>query len=87
MNSGACPGLRQNHAGSRTSGRSNIRSGKMVQEYNITGMVVKIKALRQQAEELKEISGGIPTVEKNVNRILANVKMLEINVVDRWQIS
>ena len=59
----------------------------MVQEYNIEGMVEKIKALRQQAEELKEISGGIPTVEKNANRILANVKMLEINVVDRWQIS
>ena len=59
----------------------------MVQEYNIEGMVEKIKALRQYAEELKDISGGIPTVEKNVNRILANVKMLEINVVDRWQIS
>ena len=59
----------------------------MVQEYNIEGMVDKIKALRQQAEELREISGGIPTVEKNVNRILTSVKMLEINVVDRWQIS
>ena len=59
----------------------------MVQEYNIEGMVKKIKALRQQAEELREISGGIPTVEKNVNRILTSVKMLEINVVDRWQIS
>ena len=58
----------------------------MVQEYNIKDMVEKIQALRQHAEDLKELSGGIPTVEKNVNRILANVKMLEINVVDRWQI-
>ena len=58
----------------------------MVQEYNIKDMVEKIQALRQHAEDLKELSGGIPTVEKNVNRILADVKMLEINVVDRWQI-
>ena len=58
----------------------------MVQEYNIKGMVDKIQALREHAEDLKELSGGIPAVEKNVNRILANVKMLEINVVDRWQI-
>ena len=58
----------------------------MAQEYNIKGMVEKIQALRQHAEDLKELSSGVPTVEKNVNHILANVKMLEINVVDRWQI-
>jgi predicted component of type VI protein secretion system len=59
----------------------------MPQEYNIRGMTDKIKALRRDAEDLKEICDGIPTVEKNIERILANVKMLEINVVDRWQIS
>ena len=59
----------------------------MTQEYDVKGMVEKIQALRRYAEELREISGGIPAVEKNVNRILANVKMLEINVVDRWQIT
>ena len=58
-----------------------------MQEYDIEGMVEKIKALRQHAEDLKKLSGGIPTVEKNIDRILADVKMLEINVVDRWQIS
>ncbi|MGD9118866.1 MAG: hypothetical protein PVJ08_09105 [Dehalococcoidia bacterium] len=58
----------------------------MMHEYNVKGMVEKIMALRQHAEELREISGSIPTVEKNINRILANIKMLEINVVDRWQI-
>ena len=58
----------------------------MAQEYNIKGMVDKIKALRQHAEELQEISGGIPTIEKNVKRILANVKMLEISVVDMSEI-
>jgi hypothetical protein len=54
----------------------------MNQEYDIKGMVVKIKALRKNAEALKEISGGIPAVIKNADRILANVKMLEIDIND-----
>jgi hypothetical protein len=54
----------------------------MVQEYDIRGMVTKIKALRRNAEALKEISGGIPAVMKNADRILACVKMLEIGIND-----
>jgi len=52
----------------------------MTQKYDIKGMVTKIKALRKDAEALKEISGGIPAVNKNADRILANVKMLEIDI-------
>jgi hypothetical protein len=59
----------------------------MTQEYDIKGMVTKIKALRKNAEALKEISGGIPAVIKNADRILANVKMLEINISDVAEIS
>jgi hypothetical protein len=58
----------------------------MTQEYDIKGMVTKIKALRKNAEALKEISGGIPAVDKNADRILANVKMLEINISDAAEI-
>jgi hypothetical protein len=58
----------------------------MAQEYNIKGIVTKIKALRKTAEALKEISGGIPAVDKNVDRILANVKMLEIDIIDASQL-
>jgi hypothetical protein len=54
----------------------------MAQEYDIKGMVIKIKALRKNAESLKEISGGIPAVDKNADRILANVRMLEIDISD-----
>lgn len=54
----------------------------MTQNYNIKGMVNKIKALRKDAEELKKISGDIPTVEKNADRILADIRMLEININD-----
>jgi len=54
----------------------------MAKEYDIKGMVEEIKALRKNAEELKEISGGIQTVDRNADRILANVKMLEISISD-----
>jgi predicted component of type VI protein secretion system len=51
-------------------------------EWNIEEMDELIKRLRQLAEELKEKSGGIQAVDRNLDRILANVKMLELNISD-----
>ena len=51
-------------------------------DWNIDEMDELIKQLRQFAEELKEKSGGIQAVDRNVDRILANVTMLEINISD-----
>jgi len=52
----------------------------MGQEYNIKVMIEKIQAIKDAATELKHISGGIQAVDRNVDRILASVKMLEINI-------
>jgi len=52
----------------------------MGQEYNIKVMIEKIQAIKDAATELKRISGGIQAVDRNVDRILASVKMLEINI-------
>ena len=54
----------------------------MVKEYKIGDMAEKIRLLKQAAIELKRISGGIQAVDRNVDRILASVKMLEINIGD-----
>ena len=86
MNTRVCPGRRQSRAGSLTSDPSSIRSIVMAQEYEIKGMTDKINSLRKDATELKKICGGIPTVDCNVNRILANDKMLEININDAAEI-
>jgi archaellum component FlaC len=51
-------------------------------DWNMEEMDDLIKRLRQFAEELKEKSGGIQAVDRNVDRILANVKMLELNISD-----
>ncbi|MGQ9645547.1 MAG: hypothetical protein ACUVWO_03285 [Thermodesulfobacteriota bacterium] len=42
----------------------------------------RVKAIKKAAQELKKISGGIQAVDRNVERILASVKMLEINISD-----
>jgi hypothetical protein len=54
----------------------------MVKEYKIEDMAKKIELLKQTATELKRISGGIQAVNRNVDRILASIKMLEINISD-----
>ncbi len=45
-------------------------------------MDTRIKAIRKAAQELKILSGEIPAVDRNADRILASVKMLEINISD-----
>lgn len=54
----------------------------MVEEYNIKLIVEKIETIRRTATELKSISGGIQAIDRNVDRILASVKMMEINITD-----
>jgi len=48
----------------------------------IKGMEARINKIRKATEELKGLCGAIPAVERNAARILASVKMLEINISD-----
>jgi hypothetical protein len=54
----------------------------MEDEYNIKAMSAKIRAIRETATELKSLSGGIESIDRNIDRILANVKMLEMEISD-----
>jgi hypothetical protein len=54
----------------------------MIESYHVKEMAEKIQAIKEAATELKNISGGIQAVERNVDRILASVKMLEMNISD-----
>ena len=54
----------------------------MAEKYKIAELAKKIELMKQTATELKSISGGIQAVDRNVDRILASIKMLEINIVD-----
>ena len=42
----------------------------------------RIQTIKKATMELQELSGGIQAVYRNADRILASIKMLEINVTD-----
>jgi prefoldin subunit 5 len=42
----------------------------------------RIKTIKKATQELKQLSGGIQAIDRNAERILASVKMLEINISD-----
>jgi len=42
----------------------------------------RIKTIKKATLELKQLSGGIQAIDRNAERILSSVKMLEINVSD-----
>ena len=42
----------------------------------------RIQLMKATAQELKEMGKSIPAMERNVLRILASIKMLEINISD-----
>ena len=55
----------------------------MTNPKNLKEMAQKIAVIRKAAMELKVLAGdSFPTVEKNTDRILASVRMLELNVSD-----
>ena len=54
----------------------------MANDYPIDKMVRQIRSMKKSAIELQNLSGGIQAVDRNVDRVLASIRMLEINIVD-----
>ena len=54
----------------------------MTTKYKIEKMDAKIKEIRKAAEELQVLGGDIEAVNKNLVRLLASTKMLELNISD-----
>jgi prefoldin subunit 5 len=42
----------------------------------------RIRTIKKTTQELKQLSGGIQAIDRNAERILASLKMLEINISD-----
>ena len=49
---------------------------------DIKEMDAKIKVLRQVAQELFDSAGDVEAVRRNTKRVLASIKMLELNICD-----
>ena len=55
---------------------------KMKPQIEINEINTKIQLLKKTAEELNRMGEDFPALARNTARILASVKMLEINVSD-----
>jgi hypothetical protein len=54
----------------------------MAQQINMHEINEKIQLMKRTAEELNRIGEDFPTIARNTVRIMAGVKMLEINISD-----
>lgn len=59
-----------------------MSNGGIMNRREIKKIDTRIKTIKKAAQELKELSGEIPAVYRNADRILASTKMLEINISD-----
>jgi hypothetical protein len=50
-------------------------------------MVETILRIKQEVEKLREIGGHLPCVDRNCERLLASVAMLELDVVDPFNLT
>lgn len=57
-----------------------------MERWNMEELAGRIQELRRIAEEIGEKGEGIESVERNVARILAGVRILEINISDLQEI-
>ena len=54
----------------------------MAEEHAVKEMAEEIRLIKEAATKLQHLSRGVQAVDKNVDRILASVAMLEINISD-----
>ena len=55
---------------------------QMIMQNNLNNINVKIQLLKQTANELNRNVDEIPSLSKNTARILASIKLLELNISD-----
>jgi len=54
----------------------------MISENELKKIDDKIKLLHSTAKELKSLAENIPAITRNTTRLLASVKMMELNISD-----
>jgi uncharacterized protein YukE len=54
----------------------------MAIKYNIDEIDAKIQEIKEAAKEIERLGGDIEAVKKNLVRLRASAKMLELNVSD-----
>ena len=51
-------------------------------EKNLDEICRKVMSMKEDAGHIKSLSDDFPAVQRNIQRIMASIKMIEINTVD-----
>jgi hypothetical protein len=54
----------------------------MAKKIDLKELDSKIRSMKKTAEELKQMGEDFPALYRNVSRVLASIKMLELNISD-----
>ena len=54
----------------------------MAKKIDLKELDSKIQSMKKTAEELRQMGENFPALYRNINRILAGIKMLELNISD-----
>jgi hypothetical protein len=54
----------------------------MAKKANLKEIDSKIQSMKKTAEELKQLGEDFPALYRNISRVLASIKMLELNISD-----
>jgi hypothetical protein len=54
----------------------------MAQKIDLKEIDTKIQSMKKTAEELNKMAESFPALYRNSSRILASIKMLELNISD-----
>jgi len=54
----------------------------MTKKMDLKELDSKIQSMKKTAEELKQMGEDFPALYRNISRVLASIKMLELNISD-----
>ena len=54
----------------------------MARKVDLKELDSKIQSMKKTAEELKQMGEDFPALYRNISRVLASIKMLELNISD-----
>jgi hypothetical protein len=54
----------------------------MTKKIDLKELDSKIQSMKKTAEELKQMGEDFPALYRNISRVLASIKMLELNISD-----
>jgi hypothetical protein len=54
----------------------------MAKKIDLKELDTKIQSMKKTAEELKRMGKDFPALYRNMSRVLASIKMLELNISD-----